>query len=166
MRISPISFKSNSFVNFNYSSTPTYNSVSNNTKTNLPQFNKDLKYNEEKANNLANDVKNNAESQSTGYCAKYVSDAISRTGLGIISGHAYQCADSLRSDSNFKEIKVAGEDLKALPAGFVIVYDRGAAGYSADYGHVEVTLGDGRAASDFVNNDIKASDKVSVFVPV
>lgn len=124
-------------------------------------------YNPDKGLSLAKSVASNARGRSTGYCARYVKTAISNTGLGAYaSGHAYQQADALENNKNFKEISVSSKDLKKLPAGCVLVYDRGAAGYSKNYGHMEVTLGNGKAASDFVTNNIRQSDRVSVFVPV
>ncbi|MDR1327530.1 MAG: hypothetical protein LBJ74_03895, partial [Heliobacteriaceae bacterium] len=122
----------------------------------------------EKAQKLAKDVVNNAEARPVGYCARYVKESIERSGLGTKeSGHAYQYADVLSRNKNFKEINVAGKDLKKLPAGCVIVYPRGDAGYDKDYGHIEIALGNGKAASDFVRrSNVKASDNARVFVPV
>lgn len=142
--------------------------VSNNfnTKTNLPQFN-DINYNSEKGKTLAVKVSQNAGSKSQKLCARYAKRAIAESGLGQYeSGHAYECKDILKRNPNFKEITVSGSELSKLPAGCIIVYDRGDAGYSPKYGHIEITLGDGRAASDFINNRIKPSDKAHVFVPV
>ena len=81
-------------------------------------------------------------------------------------GHGYQVAGILKNNKNFKEINVAPNDLNKLPAGCVIVYNKGAAGYSSQYGHVEITLGNGNAASDFVNHNIRPSEDVTVFIPV
>ncbi len=137
-----------------------------NTKSNLPQL-EDVNYDEAKAKDLVNSALTNAESKPIGYCARYVKNAIANTGLGAYqSGHAYQCDDVLAGNSNFKEINVSGSDLKKLPAGCVIVYDRGAAGYSSQYGHIEITTGKGNAVSDFVSRTIKESNDVRVFVPV
>lgn len=136
-----------------------------NTKTNLPQL-KEVNYNETKGQALATAVANNATG-SQGLCAKYVKNAIQNAGLGQYqSGHAYQCANVLRNNPNFKEVKVSGRELSQLPAGCIIVYDQGDAGYSPVYGHIEITLGDGRAASDFITNNIRPSDNAHVFIPV
>lgn len=143
------------------------NNTNYNTKTNLPQF-KDINYDKEKGNLLAQKVVSGIPSyRGTPLCAKYTKLAIQNAGLGeYIQGHAYACADILRGNPNFKEIKVSGNQLSKLPAGCIIVYDKGAADYSKDYGHIEITLGDGRAASDFINNNIKVSDNIHVFAPV
>jgi len=137
-----------------------------NTKSNLPQL-AEINYNSQKANKLALTADKNALGGSIGYCAKYVKNAIKKSGLGAYEfGHAYAVADTLGRNNNFKEINVSGKDLKNLPAGCVIVYNKGDAGYNKSYGHVEITLGNGKAASDFVNRNIKSSDKARVFVPV
>lgn len=137
-----------------------------NTKTNLPQL-KEVNYNESKGARLANEILKNASNSSHGLCAKYVRIAVENTGLGGYgTGHGYQWANILKNNPNFKEINVSGSELSSLPAGCIIVYDRGDQGYSSKYGHVEITLGNGRAASDFLNKRIKPSDKAHVFVPV
>ncbi|MCI1273636.1 MAG: hypothetical protein LKG27_04280 [Clostridiaceae bacterium] len=144
--------------NFNYNSF--------NTKSNLPQL-KNINYNASKGESLAQNVASSVEKGSTGWCAKYVKNAIAKAGLGNkTDGNAYQCAAKLANNPNFKEVNVTGNDLKNLPAGCVIVYNRGAAGYSSKYGHIEISLGNGTAASDFLNKNIKASNDVRVFVPV
>ena len=55
-------------------------------------------------------------------------------------------------------------DLSSLPAGCVLVYDRGVAGYSSKYGHTEITLGDGTAGSGGITHNIRQGARV--FVPV
>ena len=73
----------------------------------------------------------------------------------------------LENNPNFKEIKVSSVDeLKQLPAGCILVYERGAAGYSSKYGHIEVTLGDGTAGSDGQTRNLRYTQNMSVFVPV
>lgn len=99
-------------------------------------------------------------------CAKYVKEAIRDIGLGpYINGNGEYCKYILRGNTNFKETKVKGEDLKNLPAGCIIVYDKYDAGYGKD-GHVEITLGDGRACSDVITEKIEVSDNAYVFIPV
>ena len=127
---------------------------------------KDVKYNKNKASALASNVVMAAGPSSKKLCAKYVNNAIERAGISVVRGDAYQMAENLRNNKNFKEVKVTQEEFKHLPPGCVIVYPRGSAGYSAQYGHIEITLGNGRSASDFVNNNTKYSPDVRVFVPV
>ena len=135
-------------------------------KNKLPELNQ-VGYNQKKGMELAQDALSHANSKSTGFCARSVKESIARTGLGDYeSGHAYQCADILSRNPNFKEVKVAAKDVDKLPAGCVIVYPQGDSGYSDQYGHVEISLGNGKAASDFVNRNVKDSANARVFVPV
>ncbi len=100
-----------------------------------------------------------------GQCATSVKHAIQNAGLGAYeTGDAYECADILKRNKNFKEISTAGLDLSSLPAGCILVYDRGVAGYSSRYGHTEITLGNGQAVSDGITNNIRQGARV--FVPV
>ena len=139
------------------------------TKNKLSELDK-LGYSKEIGQKLAQDAVNNIKKvydKEKPECATYVKNAIKRCGLGeYIRGDAYKCADILRKNPNFKEVKIAGKDLKKLPAGCIIVYPQGDADYSPEYGHIEISLGNGKAVSDFVNNDIKASDNAAVFIPI
>ncbi len=99
-------------------------------------------------------------------CARYVKQAIRDVGLGpYINGNGEYCKYILRANPNFKETKIAGKNLSKLPAGCIIVYDRFDAGYGKD-GHVEITLGDGRACSDIITEEIEPSDNAYVFIPI
>ena len=113
---------------------------------------------------LANTASKNAVGF-TKQCATYVKNAIQQSGLGVYEyGNAYECANILKRNKNFKEISTNGLDLSTLPAGCVLVYDKGVAGYSSKYGHTEITLGNGQAVSDGVTNNIRQGARV--FVPV
>ena len=104
----------------------------------------------------------------TGYCSRHVSNALAESGLGNERcGSAADMDTKLENNANFKEIKVSSaEDLKRLPAGCILVYERGAARYNAKHGHIEVTLGDGTAGSDGRTRNIRYTENMSVFVPV
>lgn len=121
-------------------------------------------YNSEKGNKLAN----KALSRASGFnqqCAKYVSDALEEAGLSNGErGHAYQMSGILRNNNNFKEVIVSDVDWRNLPAGCILVYDKGVQGYSKEYGHVQITTGDGRAVSDGITNKIKKPS--AIFIPV
>ena len=137
------------------------------TKNKLSELNK-LGYSKEIGQKLAQNAVNNVKKDyDKPECAKWVKRAIERCDLGKYEyGHAYECADILRKNPNFKEVKVSGKDLEKLPAGCIIVYPRGDAGYSSQHGHIEISLGNGKAASDFVNKKIKPSDNATVFIPI
>jgi len=99
-------------------------------------------------------------------CATYVKNAIQECGLGTYeNGHGYQMAGILRKNSNFKEISPSSINVKDLPAGCVLVYGKGVAGYSSEYGHTEITTGDGRAVSDGITKNLRKTPS-AIFVPV
>ncbi len=122
-------------------------------------------YNAFKGKKLANIAMNNSVGW-TGYCAAYVKSDIQEAGLGSYKGgHAYQMPKILRNNTNFKEISPENVDVSKLPAGCVLVYDKGAEGYSKDYGHTEITTGDGRAVSDGITKNLHKKPS-SIFIPV
>ncbi len=122
-------------------------------------------YNAYKGKRLAQVALSNSSGW-TGYCAAYVKSDIQAAGLGSYKyGHAYQMPSILRNNSNFKEISPDNIDVKNLPAGCVLVYDRGAQGYSKNYGHTEITTGDGRAVSDGITKNLHKKPS-SIFIPV
>lgn len=126
-----------------------------------------IEYNKKNGERLAQRVLNGLpEQRNYPLCARYVKEAIRDTGLGAyVNGNGEYCKYILRANPNFKETKIAGKNLSKLPAGCIIVYDKFDAGYGKD-GHVEITLGDGRACSDVISEEIEQSDKAYVFIPV
>lgn len=134
-----------------------------NTNTGLTSL-KNAGYNAQKGGELAKSAANNAIGFSN-QCAKYVRFALDRTGLGNgLKGDGCDYGNILSQNKNFKEISSKGLNLSSLPAGCILVYDRGVSGYSRQYGHVEITLGNGQAVSDGVTNNIRNGARV--FVPV
>lgn len=123
-------------------------------------------YNQKAGIKLAECALSNSKSKSTGYCARYVKKAIQNAGLGTYqSGDAYQMTEILRHNNNFKEVSPSSVNVKELPAGCVIVFNKGAHNkYSPNYGHVEITTGDGRGVSDYINTDLKKPN--AIFIPV
>ena len=102
----------------------------------------------------------------TGYCARYVKNAIKDAGLGeYVSGHAFQMPNILRKNRNFRELSPYKVDVKKLPAGCILVYGRGVSGYSPKYGHIEITTGDGRAVSDGITKNLHKKP-TAIFMPV
>ena len=101
-----------------------------------------------------------------GKCCTYVKNAIAKCGLGAyVSGHAYSMVSIMRKNKKFKEINPAGVNVRNLPAGAVVVYGKGVAGYSSTYGHVEIATGDGRCVSDGVTRNPR-SNPTAIFIPV
>lgn len=142
------------------------NTEVNNKKRETDKNVKKVHYNKRKGEKLAKEIASvSSEGGFDGYCARHVKSAISDAGLGKYeSGHGYQVADILADNKNFKEITSANPDLESLPAGCVLVYDRGVSGYSSRYGHTEITLGNGTAASGGITHNIR--DGARVFIPV
>ena len=141
-----------------------------NTKTNLPQLEKF--YNANLGNSLANIAYKNASAKNSRHkCLEGVRESLNKLDLvdGKMGASAYQAAEVLAHHKNFKEVSVDKEHLKDLPAGCVIVWDRNYAGAKSSdlHGHIGVTLGDGREASDHVaNRTYMLNAKHRVFVPV
>lgn len=170
--------------NYVYSSTNSYsnssdyslfnsrssNSVSNRYSTNIINANnnanwRSLGYNAAAGSRLASYAMNHRVGF-TGYCARYVKNAIAATGLGrYVNGDAYQMVSILRQNRNFREISPTSVNVNNLPAGCILVYGRGVQGYSSQYGHVEITTGDGRAVSDGVTNNLR-NRPTAIFMPV
>lgn len=106
-------------------------------------------------------------------CARYVQNAVVDCGLGeYVKGNGAYCKYIFRANPNFKEIK--SKDFSTLPAGAVIVYQAGekvtfkdgSTGEIGENGHVTIALGDGRACSDIIENEIAYSSKACTFIPV
>lgn len=122
-----------------------------------------LGYNAKAGINLAQKALNNAVGF-TGYCARYVKNAIVKSGLGKYeSGNACDMTQILARNKNFKKISPNGVDLNSLPAGCILVYDHGVSGADRTYGHTEITDGNGRGISDGIRKIRKPS---AIFVPV
>lgn len=106
----------------------------------------------------------------TGWCAKGVNDSLQDSNLANAETRvsaAYMQANVLAAHPNFKEISVERSELESLPAGCIIVWNRtGSYTNSGQYGHVAVTLGDGRESSDNVSQLKKLDSEFRVFVPV
>ena len=136
------------------------------TKINYAKDNLKLDgYNALKGERLANIALNRSVGW-TGYCAAYVKSDIQTAGLGSYKyGHAYQMPSILKNNKNFKEISPENVDVSKLPAGCILVYDKGTAGYSKKYGHTEITTGDGRAVSDGITKNLTKKPS-NIFIPV
>lgn len=123
-------------------------------------------YNPKLSARLANTAYSTANTRNTvGMCYRGVKDALIRANLddGSLSGRsAYQAYSQLKNDENFTEVKVGKNELKNLPAGCLIVWD---ASEGHPHGHITTTLGNGKEASDHIQNVIIRDAKYAVFVP-
>lgn len=128
-------------------------------------------YDEDKGEMIADIAENMAKDMnSDGWCATGVKKALVKAGImeKYIKGDAYTVAGMLEGNDNFEEIyDVDKDDLADLPAGTVVVWGRSK---DKKNGHVSISLGDGREASDKVRNQITdKNNKFSscrVFIPV
>ena len=101
----------------------------------------------------------------TKQCATYVKNAIVRCGLGTYKkGNGCDMVRILSGNKNFKQISPDGVDVKKLPAGCILVFDKGVSRYNTKYGHTEITTGTGKAVSDGVTNNIRKPS--AIFIPV
>lgn len=126
---------------------------------------KGLKYSSAKGQKLAKDMANHSVGF-TGSCSKYVRSGLQRAGL--YNGHtasAYQMGGILAKNKNFQEVSPSSVNINNLPAGCILVYDKGAANYNATHGHIEVTLGDGTACSDGRTYNLRSTNNMRIFVP-
>ncbi len=160
----------NSTPSFSYNGDVSVRRRNNNYSSNVINANnnsnwRSLGYNAAAGSRLANYAMNHRVGF-TGYCARYVKNAIEATGLGRYeNGHAYQMASILRRNKNFKEISPNSVNVNNFPAGCILVYGRGVSGYSSQWGHVEITTGDGRAVSDGVTDNLR-NRPTAIFMPV
>ena len=70
--------------------------------------------------------------------------------------------DDFQKNPKFKEVKVAKDQLKSLPAGAVVIWDKGD---GLPYGHISVALGGGREASSKVRQQLLLNTNFHVFLP-
>lgn len=115
---------------------------------------------------------NKARNKSDGDCALFVSNAFEKTGNDIGRGDAHEKNDKIEelASDRFTKIKLdAPDDIRKLPAGSVVVYEKGACDYSETFGHVFIATGNGRGVSDFLEQNPRLTtadfNKVSIYIP-
>jgi hypothetical protein len=105
---------------------------------------------------LAQTAEKEAQSRNTtGRCYAGVADAVSDAlGFELSGMSAYMAAPQLAQSGKFTEITQqfpTAESLKNLPAGCIVVWPKGE---RSPHGHISVSLGGGREASDHVGEQI------------
>ena len=130
---------------------------------------KNVKYNATLGHAIANTAISNVTG-GTGRCAHYVNDALEANGINPQrDNHAYTRAEVLRNNENFTEVRIFSEqDLSKLPAGSIVVYQRGVSGYHSEHGHTFTATGNGGGASDHFQSNLKFPEDgegISAFVP-
>ncbi len=101
----------------------------------------------------------------TGWCARGVGNALDRIGMSVPrQPSAYMYANVLARDPRFREVRLSQAEMRNLPPGAIIVHPSGYRGAGSPHGHIAVTLGGGREASDHVQTLI-TSPNARVFIP-
>lgn len=122
-------------------------------------------YNQQLGQQLADYAVSHA-SGGTGQCYAYVAKSIHAHITPFLWGmHAYMAADQLAASSAFREISLSADQLASLPAGAVVVWDKG----SSESGHISIADGQGREVSDHVEVQLTAhygGGSYRVFLPV
>lgn len=122
-------------------------------------------YNSSKGTLLANIAKSRVTGNS-GYCAKFVQEAISLAGLGGCTRvNAHEMSNTLKYNPNFKEISTKDIDVSSLPAGCILVYGIGVRNSDEIHGHTEITTGDGKGVSDGISETLHPTPS-AIFIPV
>jgi hypothetical protein len=98
-----------------------------------------------------------------GLCYRDVSRSLSKIGINVSGASAYMAADQLAKNPKVKEVKVAQSELTRLPAGAIVVWDKG---NGHPHGHISIATGDGKEASDLMRNQItNYGTSFRVFMP-
>ena len=99
----------------------------------------------------------------SGLCLKGVNDTMQAMGLPVHrEAAAWMAVDDFQKNPKFKEVKVAKDQLKSLPPGAVVIWDKGD---GLPYGHISVALGGGREASSKVRQQLLLNTNFHVFLP-
>lgn len=89
----------------------------------------------------------------TGWCLKGVNNTLEQVyGFRLSYNSAYQAIPDLQSRSDFVEVTnqyKSASDLVNLPAGAIVVWENSS---NHPHGHISIALGDGREASDHIQN--------------
>jgi len=134
----------------------------------------DSSYNPVLGDNLASAARNGSAGYSMGQCYSYVWRALRNTlgsqieTLPIPPTSAYQFGEwVINNPSTAKtwlRLVRTNTPATSAPRGSVIVWPRGACGYSSTHGHIEIAQGNGTACSDFCGTI--RSCTAQVFMPV
>ena len=109
--------------------------------------------------------KNGKETYFLGQCGKFVRQDLEKAGLyNGMKGKGYEYLDILRKNNNFKEVSFTGDEYKSMPPGCIYVYDKGVSGCSEKFGHVQIGLGNSKAVSDGIDENVKRP--TAIFMPV
>jgi hypothetical protein len=98
-----------------------------------------------------------------GMCLQEVGKVLREFGIPV-NRHpaAWQALPDLQKSNKVKEISVGKDQLDKLPAGAIVVWDKGA---GLPYGHISIALGDGREASSKLRQQLHLNTSYHVFIP-
>lgn len=103
--------------------------------------------------------------RSVGRCYRGVKNALRQVGVNLQGGSAYQAADQLANNPRFREVRMGRAELRNLPPGAVVVWNRNLAA-GKPHGHISIALGGGRESSDHVQRQITGyPSSFRVFLP-
>ena len=113
---------------------------------------------------LLQSIRNCPTPASPGYCYRGVKQHMRQVGVNLTGGSAYQAADQLaQRPDRFREVTVSRAQLKQLPPGAVVVWNRSP---GKPHGHISIATGDGREASDRIRNQMtNRQASYRVFIP-
>lgn len=102
---------------------------------------------------------------SSGRCFRGVKNALRPMGVNLEGGSAYMAADQLANNPRFREIQVPRDQLRQLPPGAVVVWNRNNQA-GKPHGHISISLGNGMEASDKLRRQItNYPSSYRVFIP-
>ena len=98
-----------------------------------------------------------------GYCFRHVSRALAEVGIQTSGASAYMAADQLAKCDKLKEVKMDPKEFPNLPAGAVVVWDRG---NGHEHGHISIADGSGGEYSDvYRKQTVNYGTTPRVFLP-
>lgn len=86
-----------------------------------------------------------------GYCYRGVKYHLRKIGVNLTGRSAYMAADQLARSNRFREVRVSRSQLRQLPAGAIVVWNRGP---GKPHGHISIANGRGQEASGRIRNQI------------
>lgn len=116
-----------------------------------------------------NSIRNNPNPAGPNYCFRGVKHHLRNIGVNLQGGSAHQAADQLANNPRFREIRVSRAQLRSLPAGAIVVWGQNPNRRATPgdiHGHISISLGNGREASDRIRNQMVNTPRpFRVFIP-